>query len=70
MLDERISGLDVARELDAAGFIDVAEAVLDMQRQRVSADYLQTSAIIDPISVKSDPTPKATNGAAYSSQYG
>ena len=39
--------LDVVRELDAAGFTDVAEAVLGMQRQRVSADYLQTSAIID-----------------------
>ena len=31
-----------------AGFADVAEAVLGMQRQRVSADYLQTSAVIDP----------------------
>ena len=31
-----------------AGFTDVAEAVLGMQRQRVSADYLQTSAIIEP----------------------
>src|SRR4030095_13997258 len=27
---------------------DRAEAILGMQRQRVSADYLQTSAIIDP----------------------
>ncbi len=44
---ERISALDVVRELDAAGFTDVAEAVLAMQRQRVSADYLQTSAIIE-----------------------
>ena len=26
---------------------DVAEAIFDMQRQRVSADYLQTSAVID-----------------------
>jgi len=47
VLAERISGLDVARALDQAGFTDVAEAVLGMQRQRVSADYLQTSAIID-----------------------
>ena len=30
-----ISALDVVRELDAAGFADVAEAVLGMQRQRV-----------------------------------
>jgi propanediol dehydratase large subunit len=47
VLAEEISGLDVARALDQAGFPDVAEAVLGMQRQRVSADYLQTSAIID-----------------------
>jgi propanediol dehydratase large subunit len=48
VLAEGISGLDVARELDRRGFADVAEAILGMQRQRVSADYLQTSAIIDP----------------------
>ena len=47
VLAESISGIDVARELDRRGFTDVAEAILGMQRQRVSADYLQTSAIID-----------------------
>jgi len=46
VLAERIGGLDVARELDRRGFGDVAEAVIGIQRQRVSADYLQTSAII------------------------
>jgi propanediol dehydratase large subunit len=46
VLAERISGLDVARALDAAGFDEVADAVLAMQRQRVAADYLQTAAII------------------------
>ncbi len=46
VLDERISGLDVARVLDDAGFHDVAAAVIGMQRQRVCADYLQTSAVI------------------------
>jgi propanediol dehydratase large subunit len=48
VLAERISGLDVARALDAAGFDEVADAVLAMQRQRVAADYLQTAAIIAP----------------------
>ncbi len=48
VLSERISGLDVARELDRRGFTEVAEAILGMQRQRVSADYLQTSAIVAP----------------------
>jgi len=47
VLAEGISGLDVARELDRRGFTDVAQAILGMQRQRVSGDYLQTSAIID-----------------------
>ena len=46
VLDERISGLDVARALDEAGFEDVAAAIVGMQRQRVCADYLQTSAVI------------------------
>ena len=47
VLSERITAADVALALDRRGFSDVAEAVLGMQRQRVSADYLQTSAIID-----------------------
>jgi propanediol dehydratase large subunit len=48
MLADGISGLDVARALGDAGFTEVAEAVLGMQRQRIAADYLQTSAIIAP----------------------
>src|SRR3954452_21610565 len=44
VLAERISGLDVARALERRGLPEVAAAVFDMQRQRVSADYLQTSA--------------------------
>jgi propanediol dehydratase large subunit len=48
LLARGVSGLDVALALDRAGFGDVAEAVLGMQRQRVSADYLQTSAVIGP----------------------
>jgi propanediol dehydratase large subunit len=48
LLADQISGLDVARALADAGFGDVADAVLGMQRQRIAADYLQTSAIIAP----------------------
>ena len=47
-LERRVSGIDVALALDRAGFGDIARAIVDMQRQRVSADYLQTSAVIDP----------------------
>ncbi len=42
----RVSGLDIALALDRRGFPEVAEAIVGMQRQRVSADYLQTSAVI------------------------
>jgi propanediol dehydratase large subunit len=46
VLADGISGLDIARVLDRRGFPEVAAAVFGMQRQRVAADYLQTSAII------------------------
>ena len=46
-LERKVSGLDIALALDRRGFADVAEGIFDMQRQRVSADYLQTSAVID-----------------------
>ena len=46
-LERKVSGLDVALALDRRGFADIARAIVDMQRQRVSADYLQTSAVID-----------------------
>jgi len=69
VLAEGISALDVVRELDSAGFEDVAEAVLAMQRQRVSADYLQTSAIIEPDgavrSAISDPNDYEGPGTGY-----
>ena len=39
--------LDVIRVLDAAGYTDVAERLLEMSRQRVVGDYLQPSAIFD-----------------------
>jgi propanediol dehydratase large subunit len=48
VLVEQISGLDVARALHERGFEEVADAVFGMQRQRVAADYLQTSAIVAP----------------------
>jgi propanediol dehydratase large subunit len=46
VLARGVSGLDVAVALDRHGFGEIARAVVDMQRQRVSADYLQTSAVI------------------------
>src|SRR5438552_16751088 len=48
VLVEGLSALDVARALDERGFPEVAAAVFEMQRLRVAADYLQTSAIVAP----------------------
>jgi hypothetical protein len=69
LLARGISGLDVALALDRAGFQEIAEAVLAMQRQRVSADYLQTSAVIGPDglvrSAINDPNAYSGPGTGY-----
>jgi propanediol dehydratase large subunit len=69
VLDESISALDVARTLAERGFEDVAEAIFAMQRQRVAADYLQTSAIVSPdgvvVSAVNDPNRYAGPGTGY-----
>ena len=69
VLAEGIGGLDVARALERRGFADVAGAVFTMQRQRVAADYLQTSAIIGGdgtvVSAVNDPNDYAGPGTGY-----
>jgi propanediol dehydratase large subunit len=69
LLARGVSGLEVALALDRHGFGDVAEAVLGMQRQRVSADYLQTSAVIGPDGVVrsavNDPNEYSGPGTGY-----
>ncbi|ENT7083288.1 propanediol/glycerol family dehydratase large subunit [Listeria monocytogenes] len=47
LMDRGVTGLDVVKALSAGGFDDVAESVLNMLKQRVSGDFLHTSAIID-----------------------
>ena len=47
LLARGVTGLDVVKALAKNGFQDVAESVLGMLKQRVSGDYLHTSAIID-----------------------
>jgi len=46
-LESDKTALDVVAALARSGFEDVAESVLEMQRQRVLGDYLHTSAIFD-----------------------
>jgi propanediol dehydratase large subunit len=69
VLTERISGLDVARALAERGFADVADAVFGVQRQKVAADYLQTSAIIgadgEVVSAVNDANDYAGPGTGY-----
>jgi propanediol dehydratase large subunit len=69
VLGERISGLDVAVALERRGFPEVAAAVFDMQRHRVAADYLQTSAIIQEdgtvTSAVNDPNTYTGPGTGY-----
>lgn len=47
MMKRGVTGVDVVKALAKRGFADVAEAVLNIQKQRVSGDYLQTSAVLD-----------------------
>lgn len=47
MRQRNVTGTDVAKALAKRGYRDIAEAVLGIQKQRVSGDYLQTSAILD-----------------------
>lgn len=47
MMGKGVTGLDVVIALSKNGFEDVAQNVLNMLKQRVSGDYLHTSAIID-----------------------
>ena len=47
MLKRGITGIDVVKALAESGFEDVAESILNMLKQRVIGDYMQTSAILD-----------------------
>ena len=47
MMKRGVTGLDVVKALAKRGFTDVANNVLNILKQRVSGDYLHTSAILD-----------------------
>jgi propanediol dehydratase large subunit len=48
MMERGVTGMDVVKALAKHGFEDIATNVLEMQKQRVSGDYLHTSAILSP----------------------
>lgn len=47
LMKSKITGIDVVRALAKNNFNDVAENLLNLLKQRVSGDYLHTSAIFD-----------------------
>ena len=47
MLKRGITGIDVCRALAETGHEDIAQRVLNMLKQRVVGDYMQTSAVLD-----------------------
>lgn len=47
LLKRDITGVDLVKALLNAGYEDLADSILNMLKQRVYGDYLQTSAILD-----------------------
>ncbi|MEW5961715.1 MAG: propanediol/glycerol family dehydratase large subunit, partial [Chloroflexota bacterium] len=47
MMKRGVTGVDVVKALAKRGFTEAAQAVLGIQKQRVSGDYLHTSSILD-----------------------
>ncbi|MCG8539142.1 MAG: propanediol/glycerol family dehydratase large subunit [Clostridia bacterium] len=47
MMNRGVTGVDVVKALAKNGFEDVATNILNLLKQRVSGDYLHTSAILD-----------------------
>lgn len=47
MMKRGITGVDIVKALAETGFEELAESILNMLKQRVVGDYMQTSAILD-----------------------
>jgi hypothetical protein len=69
ILKENITGVEVARALNKHGFQDIAKRILEIQKQRVAGDHLQTSAIFDSdfnvVSAINDPNEYRGPGTGY-----
>ena len=69
VMERGITGLDLVRSLERAGFGDVAENYLKVLRQRVSGDLLQTAAILTadfvPLAALNDANDYAGPGTGY-----
>jgi glycerol dehydratase large subunit len=47
LMSEGITGIDIVKALVKTGHNDVAHSILNMLKQRITGDYLHTSAILD-----------------------
>lgn len=47
MMKRGITGIDIVEALANTGFTELAESILNMLKQRVIGDYMQTAAILD-----------------------
>ena len=47
LMKRGITGVDVVKALAESGYEDLADSILNMLKQRVIGDYMQTSAILD-----------------------
>jgi propanediol dehydratase large subunit len=69
VMERGITGLDLVRGLETTGFSDVAQSLLNVLRQRVSGDLLQTSAVLTadftPLSAINDVNDYAGPGTGY-----
>jgi len=69
VMDRGVTGLDIVKALEGAGFSDMAHTLLAILRQRVSGDLLHTSAILTPeletLSAVNDANDYAGPGTGY-----
>lgn len=69
LMESEITGADIAIILEENGFEEMAENLLGILKERVSGDYLQTSAILDEefnvISAVNDPNDYQGPGTGY-----
>ena len=47
LLNRGVTGVDFVKGLAKEGHPDVAQSILNLLKQKISGDYLQTSAIFD-----------------------
>ncbi|MCC6861679.1 MAG: propanediol/glycerol family dehydratase large subunit [Bryobacterales bacterium] len=68
-LSEGRGGIDVIRALARRGYTDIARKILDVQKLRISGDFLQTSAVVLPgprvLSAVNDPNDYRGPGTGY-----